>query len=185
MKALTKRILGCAALTCQAASPGPGPGRCRGRAVFFVPGPPLQSTPTPPALHLRGNEWRSTSRPPLPVPELPIDRSISCQVRTNRSSHHVENDGESVACGRAGRGSCWLQFSPEKGPAETTAANAGRVVDDSVITGQVKAALVADPTTKAHQINVETFKGEVQLTGFVDTTEARSRAVEIARTSMA
>jgi osmotically-inducible protein OsmY len=67
------------------------------------------------------------------------------------------------------------------GPAESTAANAGRAVDDSVITGKVKAALVADPTTKAHQITVETFKGVVQLSGFVDSSEARSRAAQVAQ----
>jgi osmotically-inducible protein OsmY len=67
------------------------------------------------------------------------------------------------------------------GPAERTAANAGRVVDDSVITGKVKAALVADPTTKAHEISVETFKGVVQLSGFVDSSEARSRATQVAQ----
>ena len=68
-----------------------------------------------------------------------------------------------------------------EGPTEHAAANAGRVVDDSVITGKVKAALVADPTTKAHQISVETFQGVVQLSGFVDTTEARSRATQVAQ----
>jgi osmotically-inducible protein OsmY len=69
----------------------------------------------------------------------------------------------------------------ERGAVERTASNAGRVVDDSVITGKVKAALVADPTTKAHQIEVETFKGTVQLSGFVDDAEARRRAGEVAK----
>jgi osmotically-inducible protein OsmY len=69
----------------------------------------------------------------------------------------------------------------EQGPTEHAAANAGRVVDDSVITGKVKAALVADPTTKAHQISVETFQGVVQLSGFVDSSEARSRATQVAK----
>jgi osmotically-inducible protein OsmY len=68
----------------------------------------------------------------------------------------------------------------ERGDVERAGANAGRVVDDSVITGKVKSALVADPTTKAHQINVETFKGTVQLSGFVDSSEARSRASQVA-----
>lgn len=67
------------------------------------------------------------------------------------------------------------------GPAQAAAANAGRVVDDSTITAKVKAALVGDPTTKAHQINVETFQGTVQLSGFVDSTDARARALEVAR----
>jgi len=70
----------------------------------------------------------------------------------------------------------------EQGDAESAGATAGRVVDDSVITGKVKAALVADPTTKAHQISVETFKGVVQLSGFVDSSEAKSRATQVAET---
>ena len=68
-----------------------------------------------------------------------------------------------------------------RGVAERTAANAGRVIDDSVITGKVKAALVADPTTKAYQIEVETFDGRVQLCGCGESSEARYRAVEVAR----
>ena len=69
----------------------------------------------------------------------------------------------------------------EQGSTEKAAANAGRVVDDSVITGKVKAALVADETTKAHQISVETFHGVVQLSGFVDSSAARSRASQLAQ----
>lgn len=65
--------------------------------------------------------------------------------------------------------------------AEDTAAKAGRVIDDSVITGKVKAALIADSVTKAHQINVETKQGEVLLSGFVDSKAARARAGELAR----
>jgi osmotically-inducible protein OsmY len=79
-------------------------------------------------------------------------------------------------------GSVGCSSNPGEGPAESTASNAGRVVDDSVITGKVKSALIADPTTKAHQINVETFQGTVQLQGWVDSNEARARAVEVART---
>ena len=57
---------------------------------------------------------------------------------------------------------------------------AGEVVDDGVVTAKVKARLVDDPVTKAYQINVETFKGTVQLSGFVDSAEARSRATQLA-----
>ena len=57
---------------------------------------------------------------------------------------------------------------------------AGEVVDDGVVTAKVKARLVDDPVTKAYQINVETFKGTVQLSGFVDSAEARSRAAQLA-----
>jgi hyperosmotically inducible protein len=62
-----------------------------------------------------------------------------------------------------------------------TTKSAGEQVDDSVTTGRVKAALIADPTTKAHQIDVETFKGTVQLNGFVDTSASKERATEVAR----
>jgi osmotically-inducible protein OsmY len=58
---------------------------------------------------------------------------------------------------------------------------AGEVVDDGVVTAKIKAKLVDDPVTKAYQINVETFKGTVQLSGFVDSAEARSRATQLAR----
>jgi hyperosmotically inducible protein len=62
-----------------------------------------------------------------------------------------------------------------------TQKSAGEQVDDSVTTGRVKAALVADPVTKAHQIDVETFKGTVQLNGFVDSAAGKERAGEVAR----
>jgi hyperosmotically inducible protein len=62
-----------------------------------------------------------------------------------------------------------------------TTKSAGEQVDDSVTTGRVKAALVADPVTKAHQIDVEVFKGTVQLNGFVDSTAGKERATTVAR----
>jgi hyperosmotically inducible protein len=62
-----------------------------------------------------------------------------------------------------------------------TTKSAGEQVDDSVTTGRVKAALIADPVTKAHQIDVETFKGTVQLNGFVDTSASKERATTVAK----
>ena len=62
-----------------------------------------------------------------------------------------------------------------------TQESAGQAVDDGVVTAKVKAALVADPVTKAHQINVETRDGAVQLSGFVNNSEAKSTAEELAR----
>ena len=58
---------------------------------------------------------------------------------------------------------------------------AGEYVDDSVITTKVKAALLADPVTKVLQVNVETFKGAVQLSGFVESQAVATRAVEVTR----
>lgn len=56
----------------------------------------------------------------------------------------------------------------------------GGVVDDTAVTAKVKAALIADPVTKAHQISVDTYQGAVKLSGFVETAEAKVKAVEIA-----
>lgn len=57
----------------------------------------------------------------------------------------------------------------------------GEYIDDSVITTKVKAAVFNEPTLKSTEINVETFKGVVQLSGFVSSDDDISRAVEIAR----
>ena len=59
--------------------------------------------------------------------------------------------------------------------------SAGEYIDDSVITTKVKAAIVDDPALKAAEINVETFKGRVQLSGFVSSREQLDRAVEVTR----
>jgi len=57
----------------------------------------------------------------------------------------------------------------------------GEYVDDSVITTKVKSLLAADDFLKSFQIGVETFKGTVQLSGFVGSQKAVDKAVEIAR----
>ncbi len=57
----------------------------------------------------------------------------------------------------------------------------GEYVDDSVITTKVKAAMLNEPGLSSAEINVETFKGEVQLSGFVNSRADINRAVEVAR----
>jgi hyperosmotically inducible protein len=64
------------------------------------------------------------------------------------------------------------------GPGERTA---GEVVDDTVITAKVKTALATDPVVAAHQVNVETRDGVVQLAGFVDSGDQKSKATELTR----
>jgi osmotically-inducible protein OsmY len=58
--------------------------------------------------------------------------------------------------------------------------SAGEYVDDSVITGKVKAAIFEDASLKSTEINVETYKGIVQLTGFVKSSADIKNAVKIA-----
>ncbi len=57
----------------------------------------------------------------------------------------------------------------------------GEYVDDSVITTKVKAAILNEPTLKVSEINVETFKGVVQLSGFVGSRTVEAKAVEVTR----
>lgn len=59
--------------------------------------------------------------------------------------------------------------------------SAGEYVDDAVITGKVKAAVLAEPSLKSAEINVETYKGVVQLSGFVRSKAAIGKAVEVAK----
>ena len=63
-----------------------------------------------------------------------------------------------------------------------THESTGEYVDDSVITTKVKALLAEDDFFKSFQISVETFKGIVQLSGFVNSRQAVNRAGEIVRT---
>ncbi|NMG74016.1 BON domain-containing protein [Aromatoleum diolicum] len=58
----------------------------------------------------------------------------------------------------------------------------GEYIDDSVITTKVKAAILKEPTLKVAEINVETFKGVVQLSGFVAEKGDIGKAADVART---
>ena len=57
----------------------------------------------------------------------------------------------------------------------------GQYVDDSVITTKVKAAIFEEPTLKSLQIKVKTYKGVVQLSGFVDSDQNVKKAGEVAK----
>ena len=62
-----------------------------------------------------------------------------------------------------------------------TKEGTGEYVDDAAITTKVKAAIFNEPTLKSAEINVETFKGVVQLSGFVSSAAAETTAVNVAR----
>ena len=57
----------------------------------------------------------------------------------------------------------------------------GEYIDDSVLTTKVKAAVFNEPSLKSTEINVETFKGVVQLSGFVNSQADINKAVDVAR----
>lgn len=58
---------------------------------------------------------------------------------------------------------------------------AGEYVDDATITTKVKTAILNEPTLKSRQISVETMQNAVQLSGFVDSAQTKTKAGEIAR----
>jgi len=55
------------------------------------------------------------------------------------------------------------------------------VFSDTAITTKVKAALAGDPDVKGRDVSVETFRGTVQLSGFVSSPESAARAADLAR----
>jgi osmotically-inducible protein OsmY len=61
-----------------------------------------------------------------------------------------------------------------------TRESTGEYIDDATITTKVKAAFVKDPIVKAIDVKVDTFKSIVQLSGFVETQEQKSRAEQLA-----
>jgi len=65
--------------------------------------------------------------------------------------------------------------------ATRTSEGTGEYVDDTIITGKLKAMILNEPTLKSAEINVETFKGRVQLSGFVNSKGDMDRAVTLAR----
>ena len=62
-----------------------------------------------------------------------------------------------------------------------TQESTGQYIDDTAITTSVKAAIFNDPTLKSAEINVETFKGRVQLSGFVSSKANMDEAVVVAQ----
>lgn len=63
----------------------------------------------------------------------------------------------------------------------TTSESTGEFFDNSLITVKVKSKLVDDPATSFLSIKVVTYKGVVQLSGFVDSDKEKQRASELAR----
>jgi hyperosmotically inducible protein len=62
----------------------------------------------------------------------------------------------------------------------STRQSAGEYVDDSAVTARVKTALIQESGVKANAINVETYRGVVSLSGFVDSQEMASKAIAAA-----
>lgn len=81
----------------------------------------------------------------------------------------------------AGCGKSDEKAAPPAEPKSEAKTTVGTDIDDNVITTKVKSALLADSDTKSFDIKVETRKGEVQLSGFVDNQTQIDRAIAVAR----
>ena len=75
-----------------------------------------------------------------------------------------------------------LLLSAQGCASTSTRESTGEYFDDSVITSKVKTAIFNEPSLKVLQINVETYKNVVQLSGFVTSRAQMDKAVELART---
>lgn len=58
----------------------------------------------------------------------------------------------------------------------------GEYLDDTVLTTKIKSTFLGDSRLKMLDINVKSYKGTVQLSGFIDTQKEADRAVQLART---
>lgn len=74
----------------------------------------------------------------------------------------------------------WLVVFLASCAATPTRESTGEYIDDATITTKVKTVILNDPMLKVLQIKVETYKGVVLLSGFVDTLQAASHADEVA-----
>jgi hyperosmotically inducible protein len=92
----------------------------------------------------------------------------------------VDSTSAKAAAGRVASGVEGVQRVDNNLAVQESSRSAGEVIDDSVVTAKVKAALIADKTVKAHEVNVETREGVVQLSGFVDSAAAKSTAGDVA-----
>ncbi len=115
----------------------------------------------------------------------PVTEAREINVDVNRGvvklAGFVDTSNEKSKAGDIARGVDGVQsvqndISVQKGDTST-----GEKIDDSILTGKVKAALIADSATKAHQLNVETQGGVVQLSGFVDDAESKAAATSVAK----
>lgn len=126
-----------------------------------------------------------TAKVKVALIEDPVTKAGQINVETYRGvvqlGGFVDNAEQKAQATKVARSVTGVQEVRNDLRVSTPQATAGQVMDDGAMTGMVKAKLIEDTLTKAHQINVETQKGVVQLAGFVDSAAAKTRAGEIAR----
>ena len=115
----------------------------------------------------------------------PVTEAGEINVDVNRGvvklAGFVDSSQEKQKAGEVARKVDGVQSVQNDISVKKSNESTGEVIDDSILTAKVKAALIADSSTKAHQINVETKGGVVQLSGFVDDAAAKSAATNVAK----
>lgn len=76
---------------------------------------------------------------------------------------------------------CLLVAAPLVTSCASQQRTAGQSIDDATVTAKVKSQLLADPKVAGLNVNVTTFQGQVQLSGYVDSPDQRNKAEQIAR----
>ncbi|MBA4341775.1 MAG: transporter [Methylibium sp.] len=150
--------------------------------------PEAAPTPTPPppiTLGTQVDDAVITASVKSALLANPTINSLDLQVESRKGvvqlSGFVENQSQidqALAAARSVTGVTAVENGVSlKGSASTV----GTKIDDATVTGRVKAALLTDPDVKSFDISVLTYKGEVQLTGFVDNPGQIEQAAKIAR----
>ncbi len=115
----------------------------------------------------------------------PVTEAGEINVDVNRGvvslNGYVDSQNEKSKAGQVARDVDGVKEVRNNLSVKEGSSTAGEVIDDSILTAKVKAALIQSPDTKAHQINVETMAGVVQLSGFVDSAAAKAAASTVAR----
>lgn len=81
-----------------------------------------------------------------------------------------------------GFAACLLVAAPIIGGCASPERSAAQTIDDATITAKVKSQLLASPEVSGLDVNVTTYEGQVQLSGYVSSPEQRRQAEQIART---
>lgn len=115
----------------------------------------------------------------------PDVKSLDVKVETRKGevqlSGFVDNLAQADRISTIVKGVQGVKTIDNKMAMKTADTTVGNKVDDAIVTTRVKAALLADPDVKSLDIAVETRKGEVQLSGFVDSQAQIDRAQQVAR----
>lgn len=115
----------------------------------------------------------------IPVAEIPISTDLVSPYYTNPSIEKIIMKAllKNIPIFLLAVGLLFLVGCASTSKHEGT----GEYFDDSVITTRVKAAILAEDSLKVAEINVETYKGIVQLSGFVNSMDDQYKAVKVAK----